>query len=129
MNVLAGLHPFLIEHITRILSAMATLGFPMKPIQGLRTLAQQQALYAQGRTGPGPIVTNADGILHKSNHQAASDGLGHAVDCCFQGSDPFGEKQPWKLYGACVEATGLHWGGSPDFLTKGINDRPHAEMR
>jgi peptidoglycan LD-endopeptidase CwlK len=35
---------------------------------GVRTVAQQQALYAQGRTAPGSIVTWVDGVKKKSNH-------------------------------------------------------------
>ena len=38
-------------------------------ICGLRTTQEQQALYAQGRTTPGPIVTNLDGIIKRSRHQ------------------------------------------------------------
>ena len=118
---------------------MAALGFPMRVTEGLRTIARQQTLYAQGRTSPGKIVTNCDGVSKKSRHQAASDGLGHAVDCAFIGIDPFGEKlepgeklpadrQPWAAYGAAVQAVGLVWGGGPSFLKAGLNDRPHAEL-
>lgn len=32
-----------------------------QPYQGYRTFAQQNSLYAQGRTAPGKIVTNAKG--------------------------------------------------------------------
>ena len=42
---------------------------------GFRTTEKQQSIYAQGRTKPGKIVTNADGIISKSNHQS-----GEAVD-------------------------------------------------
>jgi hypothetical protein len=52
----------------------------MKVVQGLRTVAQQQELYAQGRTKPGPdvsparplgrTVTNCDGIQIQSPIQA-----------------------------------------------------------
>lgn len=35
---------------------------------GERTIAEQQELYAQGRTKPGKIVTNCDGIKIKSEH-------------------------------------------------------------
>lgn len=38
----------------------------MRVCQGLRTTAQQQAAYAEGRTAPGRVVTNADGVHHKS---------------------------------------------------------------
>ena len=37
---------------------------------GFRTVEKQQSLYAQGRTKPGKIVTNADGVISKSNHQS-----------------------------------------------------------
>lgn len=49
-------------------------------IEGVRTTARQQQLYAQGRTKSGIKVTNADGVRKKSNHQAKADGYGHAVD-------------------------------------------------
>lgn len=37
-------------------------------IYGHRTVEEQQALYDQGRTMPGNIVTNCDGVNNKSNH-------------------------------------------------------------
>jgi peptidoglycan L-alanyl-D-glutamate endopeptidase CwlK len=49
--------------------------FDCTVVSGFRTQAEQQALYAQGRTIPGDIVTKADGVIHKSNHQS-----GEAVD-------------------------------------------------
>lgn len=108
---------------------MAALGFPMRICQGVRTLEEQRALYAQGRTAPGPIVTHADGIFSRSNHQVQDDGKGHAVDCAFIGTDPFLEHDPlselkWNLYGLMGKSIGLSWGG--DFKT--ISDRPHFEL-
>ncbi len=121
---LLGIHPVLAEKIGTILAQMELLGHPMRVCQGLRTVAQQQALYAEGRTLPGRKITNCDGVVRKSRHQVASDGWGHAVDCCFSGSDPFGIKQPWSLYGAQVRAQGLTWGG--DFSSP--VDLDHAEL-
>lgn len=119
-----GIHPLLKAKLTTIQDAMLVLGFPMHPVQGLRTTAQQQALFAQV-----PRVTKADGVIHRSNHQASLvDGLGHAVDMAFVGPAPFAESHPWALYGAMVEALGLRWGGGKAFLAAGINDRPHAEL-
>lgn len=125
-----GCHPDLVGKIDRVLSAMWALGFPMQVVQGVRTRAQQQALYAQGRTAPGSIVTNCDGVKTVSNHQQKTDGFGHAVDCAFvdNPSTPINEtwsdRSPWMAYGACVKAVGLNWGG--DF--KSLTDRPHAEL-
>ncbi len=123
---LNGLSPDLLDKLGRVMAAMAALGHPMKVVQGLRTVEQQQVLYAQGRTAPGKIVTNCDGIKNKSNHQAAADGFGHAADCAFDDPDPFGEKHPWRAYGACAVASGLVWGGDwkPPLI-----DRPHVELK
>jgi len=124
-----GLHPDLISRVQRVLTAMTALGLPMRVCQGLRTLAEQQALYAKGRTAPGPIVTHTDGIIHRSNHQAGADGLGRAVDCCFIGPDPFLDHDPMKAikfaaYGHAGQAVGLTWGGT--FTT--LQDLDHLEL-
>jgi peptidoglycan L-alanyl-D-glutamate endopeptidase CwlK len=123
---LHGLHPELVEKVQRVLAAMAALGFPMMVTDGLRTTEQQQALFAKGRTAPGSIVTNADGVTRKSNHQAKDDGFGHAADCTFleNGKPTWSEKYPWPAYGACAEAVGLRWGGR----FKSLPDKPHVEM-
>ncbi len=124
---LDGLHPDLLARIGHVLEAMRVLGFPMRVVQGFRTVEAQQALYAQGRTAPGDIVTKADGVFVKSNHQAGSDGLGRAVDCAFTTGEPFGETQPWAAYGACCEAVGLVWGGGTKHGWH-AQDRPHAQL-
>lgn len=118
--------PPLRDGIPKILTAMAALGYPMLVTDTLRTAEEQAALYAQGRTTPGPIVTNADGIIKKSNHQAHSDGLGHAVDCAFlvNGQPSWDARLPWKTYGACAEALGFIWGGAWNSL----HDLPHVEL-
>lgn len=128
-DILAGVHPDLIARLSKVYVAMQAIGWPMKPIAGVRTLVQQQHLYAMGRTVPGVIVTNADGVTHPSNHQVHEDGYGHAVDSVFQGDDPYLEADPqavlkWATYGACVRAVGLIWGGD----WTGLKDRPHAEL-
>lgn len=122
---LEGLHPDLRTRVDKVLAAMAALGFPMRVCQGVRTVPEQQALFAQGRTAPGEIVTNCDGVKNKSRHQLASDGFGHAVDCCFTTGKPFGETQPWRAYGECGTALGLYWGG---FFKSLPADRPHLEL-
>ena len=122
-----GVHPDLVKRIVeRVLPAMAAFGTPMHVVQGVRTADQQHHRWLQGREGnPGPIVTNCDGYKVRSNHQANPvDGLGHAVDCAFV-TDPWGEHQPWEVYGALGEACGLAWGGRWSHP----NDRPHLELR
>lgn len=121
---LRGVHPRLIESISVLLTQMATIGHPMRVAQGVRSTAEQQALYAQGRTAKGPKVTNADGVLKKSNHQAKTDGFGHAVDLCFAAAEPFADEHPWLEMGVRAERLGLKWGG------RWVNfpDRPHVEL-
>jgi peptidoglycan L-alanyl-D-glutamate endopeptidase CwlK len=124
---LVGCHPQLIAAVGKVLDAMAALGHQMLVTDGVRTLAQQQALYAQGRTTPGPIVTEDDGVTHPSRHQLRpSDELGHAADCCFlvNGAPSWDARLPWQAYGACAQALGLTWGGA----WVSLKDLPHVEL-
>jgi len=124
---LAGVHPALIAALEKVFAALAALGYTLTVTDGLRTTEQQQALYAKGRTAPGPIVTNADGVLHRSNHQAHADGFGHAADCAFRlpdGTVSWDARLPWKAYGACAAALGVHWGGD----WQALHDLPHLEL-
>lgn len=123
---LAGVHPQLVEKLARVLAAMDALGHQMIVTDGLRTVEQQRALYAKGRTAPGAIVTNADGTEKRSNHQKRLDGFGHAVDCCFlvDGKPSWDAHLPWKVYGAAAESLGLIWGGS----WRSLHDLPHVEL-
>lgn len=133
----AGVHPQLAMRLSVVLDYMDRLGFPMIVTDTVRTKAQQQALYALGRTVPGKIVTYANGTPKPqgtgvSNHQAWPDGYGHAVDCTFvvdldadgDMDDPtWDEQRPWALYGALAKWQGLAWGG--DWQRP---DKPHVEL-
>ena len=123
---LQGVHPKLIEAVKRILYAMNELGYHMVVTQGWRSAEEQAALYARGRTVPGVIVTNADGTVKRSNHQAKSDGYGHAVDLAFvvNGEPSWDESLPWRLYGEMAKSQGLIWGGD----WKSFTDKPHIEL-
>lgn len=122
---LVGVHPQLVERVGQILDRMAAMGLPMFVVMGVRTVAQQQALYAQGRTVPGKIVTMKDGVVHRSNHQPHADGLGHAVDLAFGGvPDAFADSLPWETYGLLAERLGLVWGGR----WRHPHDAPHIEL-
>ena len=116
-------HPDLLHRIGSVLNAMQATRCPMKICQATRTVAQQAALYAQGRSTPGLKVTNRDGVRYISLHQLQPDGYSHAVDCCFLGDDPFSDSHPWGRYADELVKAGLVAGGhwpKPD--------RPHAEL-
>lgn len=123
---LLGVHPALVAAVEQILVAMAVLDCPMIVTAGVRTLQEQADLYAQGRTLPGEIVTNDDGVVHRSNHQVHTDHLGYAVDCAFlvNGEPSWDPHLPWTLYGQIAQRVGLHWGGT----WQSLKDLPHVEL-
>lgn len=94
-------------------------GIVVKVISGLRSYAEQNALYAQGRTQPGPRVTNARAGY--SNHN-----FGIAFDIgVFEGGRYLPESPKYKAVGALGMELGLEWGGS----WKSIVDQPHFQLR
>lgn len=94
-------------------------GIVIKVISGLRTYAEQDALYAQGRTKPGRIVTKARGGY--SNHN-----FGIAFDIgVFEGAKYLPESPKYKAVGALGTDLGLEWGGN----WKTIVDEPHFQLR
>lgn len=104
--------------VLRVLSDMDAAGYPMMVTDGARTDERQAELFAQGRTTPGPIVTYADGVRNRSNHQLRGDGKAYAVDCAFvvaREDDPESFTVtwdgPWALYGQTAQNHGLSWGG------------------
>ena len=62
-------HPRLQAAATKLIAECAKRGIAIKIGECYRTVAEQDALYAQGRTKPGNIVTNAKGSSYSSQHQ------------------------------------------------------------
>ena len=70
------LHPAVREEANRIyadICAAMPAGVVCRFTHTLRTNAEQDALYAQGRTNPGKIVTNAKGGSRYHNYRMAID--------------------------------------------------------
>lgn len=63
------LHPWLNYKLTLLLKQCAKKRIYLIITQGFRSKAQQDELYAQGRTKKGNIVTNAKGSDYSSQHQ------------------------------------------------------------
>lgn len=128
-NNLIGVHPNLVKVIE---TAIVDSPIDFTVTSGVRTLKEQQELYAQGRTKPGSIVTKADGIKNKSNHQVKADGMGHAVDIApyINGKLDWNNTANFKILSAHVLATAkclgikVVWGGN----FKSILDLPHYEL-
>ena len=89
--------------------------------EGFRTRARQVALYAQGRTAPGDIVTYKNGTNNPSNHQSclACDivGLTASGNLTWECPQAF-----WDYLGHLARAAGLAYGG--DWK---MHDWPHVE--
>lgn len=99
--------------------AMAAQGVTLKIICGNRTAAEQDALYAQGRTTPGPIVTNARAGQSRHNSGRAWDiGL-------FRGKVYLEESPLYHECAAIGHSQGLDCGA---FWTR-FKDEPHYEMK
>ena len=76
-----------------------------------RTLAEQAALYAQGRTTPGRIVTNAQPGQSAHNYGCAID-----VVPIVNGKpvwDFHPEIDPWLTVGRIGQGVGFQWLGAP----------------
>ena len=113
------LHPRLRRIIPQIIAECKAQGLPVLVTQTLRTKAEQDALYAQGRTKPGKIVTNA--WYPNSAHC-----WGVAFDFCrnvkgreYDDSDGF-----FARVAAIAKPYGLTWGGD----WKNFVDKPHLEL-
>lgn len=86
-----------------------------------RTVAEQDALYAQGRTKPGNKVTNAPGSTYSSYHQ-----WGTAFDIYRNdGQGAYNEAGNFfGRVGAIGVSIGLEWGGN----WKSPVDKPHFQL-
>jgi D-alanyl-D-alanine carboxypeptidase len=68
------LHPKVRDGFTGFINdAEGALDITIRMVQGLRTFAQQQAIYDQGRTKPGPVVTKAKAGQSYHNYGLAAD--------------------------------------------------------
>lgn len=109
-----------------LIEKAANQGIIIKVTSGTRSFAEQDQLFAQGRTKPGKIVSNARGGF--SNHNF---GIAFDVTIFTGSSDPEKAKTPvfespiYKAIGALGTELGLEWGGN----WKTIVDEPHFQLR
>lgn len=90
-----------------------------------RTMEEQAALYAQGRTAPGRIVTNA-----KPGQSAHNYGLAIDVVPIMNGKPDWdGEHPIWQKIGALGQLRGLQWLGAPGSPFKEMAHFQHSNWR
>ena len=129
MRDINALHPCLQEKAYQLIDLCQQNGITIGISECYRTVAEQDALYAKGRTTAGSIVTNCKGSSYKSMHQwyiafdfyliVDVDGDGKTNDDAFNDSTGLFEK-----VGALGQSIGLEWGGS----WKSIKDKPHFQL-
>ena len=129
MQNISDLHPTLRKKIEQLQKLCKKNGITIGITECVRTVAEQNALYAQGRTTPGKIVTNANGTSYRSMHQ-----WGIAFDFCLRmdvdgdgsiSDDAFNDATGlFEKVGKLGKSLGLEWGG--DWTS--IKDRPHFQL-
>lgn len=117
------LYPPFLEKLLAVVAECQALGREYCAYLGFRTWAQQDALYAKGRTAPGVKVTNARGGESAHNFGLAVDlfavvaqeGAGLVV--------PNWATEAYDTLGSIAARHGLLWGGTWTVLP----DRPHVQ--
>jgi peptidoglycan L-alanyl-D-glutamate endopeptidase CwlK len=112
------------DFLTEVQILAGKKGLEYRAICGTRTFEEQAELYAQGRTKPGKIVTNA-------RPGSSFHNFGLAIDCgVFEGGkylDASNSKKADLFHREAAKFCskhGLRWGGN----FKSIYDAPHYEL-
>lgn len=112
-----ALHPSIRQDVKSFITeAEESLDITLRIVQGLRTIEEQNQLYAIGRDLPGKKVTNAKGGSSYHNYGLAID-LVEIKDLKANWDFDYKKLLPW------AEKYGFTWGGN----FKSIVDKPHFE--
>ena len=120
-NMATGTHPVVRESALEMIRRAYREGIYVQISEGHRSYARQNDLYAQGRTRPGNIVTNARGGQSWHN-------FGIAVDFFLVSDD--GQRaiwtvnNKWRRAAQIAKQLGFEWGG--DWTS--FVDYPHLQM-
>lgn len=124
LHRMEGVNPLLVQ-VAHTALALGWIDFGIPLFGGLRTVADQQHLFNEGRS-------KADGIKNKSNHQPdPKTGLSNALDvyAYVEGKASWREDHLTIVAGAMFKAalqldTKIVWGG----LWKSFKDLPHFQI-
>lgn len=119
---IANLDPIIRPYAEKLLVRAAKDGIRLVVVSGYRSIAEQDKLYAQGRTDPGPKVTNAKGGSSWHNFALAFDvaSIDESGNIFWPNDSSF-----WSKVGQLGKEVGLEWGG--DWVD--FQDRPHFQYR
>lgn len=123
-----GLQPSVAKQTAELVQRAADKGINIRITDDYRSFEEQDELYAQGRSAPGPIVTNAKGGQSYHNYGLAID---YALeldngqvswDTEYDGNG--NSKSDWFEVARIGKDLGFEWGGDwEDF-----KDYPHLQM-
>jgi peptidoglycan L-alanyl-D-glutamate endopeptidase CwlK len=122
---LATLHPKLQNLALQHIELCEAEGIEVRIVQAARTFEEQAALYAQGRTAPGAIVTHAQPGYGWHEFKLAYDldpslsGVGEAFNPDWNATHPV-----WKRMEAIGEGLGLYAGAE----FRSFPDNPHFQL-
>jgi hypothetical protein len=113
---IAKLHPKVRDDVTKFINRVEQdLKIRLRITQGLRTFAEQDALFNQGRNGnPGDVVTNAKGGDSYHNYAVA-------FDVCEMKDNKASWDCDWPKIALIGKEMGWEWGGD----WKSFKDKPH----
>jgi peptidoglycan L-alanyl-D-glutamate endopeptidase CwlK len=101
------LHPKVATLAMQLVEQCDAVGIDLLITSTYRDHESQNALYAQGRTTKGAIVTNARGGQSYHNYRVAFDVVPlRNGKCVWDSSDP-----AWRTVGEIGESLGLEWAG------------------
>lgn len=111
------LHPKVRDKAREFLNKAEKQGIKLRIVSAYRTYAEQDALYAKGRTKAGSIVTKAK--AGQSSHN-----FGTAIDVAPLENGKLNWKGDWKKIASIGKSVGFEWGGD----WKSFKDQPHFQM-
>lgn len=115
---LADLHPVVQDKAKKLLAAAKKEGIDVLVTSTYRDGESQNALYAQGRTKPGRVVTNAKAGQSWHNYRLAFD-----VVPLVNGKAQWNDLRTFKRLGAIGKSVGLEWAGD----WKSFKEFPHFQ--
>jgi peptidoglycan L-alanyl-D-glutamate endopeptidase CwlK len=125
------INPLFRQRLAMLAELLAQRGMQTLITDGLRTFAEQDDLFAQGRTTPGPIVTNARGGQSNHNYGLAVDMYPVINNRVFTDVPPGASVEFRRMFHAIqdvageeAERLGLFWGAR----FSGITDTPHIQL-
>lgn len=132
---LAEIYPPLAVKVRALAVALLAEGITIRVVQGLRTWAEQSALYAKGRNLAGQIVDPKEVVTH-ARPGSSFHNFGLAVDCApfdAEGQPDWNASHPaWQRMIAVGESQGLYSGSHFKVIRDGIvhpePDMPHFQL-